>query len=106
MIPFKEEIDKIKDQIIDKYKPIKIILFGSCAAGCARKDSDIDLCIVINYIDKRETLMDLMMNIEYERSVDFIIYKPEEWDRYKNDTTTFANLISRTGVEIYTQKTL
>ena len=68
MIPFKEEIDKIKDQIVDRYKPIKIILFGSCAAGCARKDSDIDLCVVIDYLDKRETLMDLMMNIDYERS--------------------------------------
>lgn len=101
MIPFKEEIDDIKEQIINKYEPIKIILFGSCAEGCARKDSDIDLCIIINYTNKKEMLMDLMMNTEYERSVDFIIYKPEEWNKYKNDTTTFANLISRTGVEIY-----
>jgi predicted nucleotidyltransferase len=101
MVKYKERSNKIKDQIVDRYKPIKIILFGSCAAGCARKDSDIDLCVVIDYLDKRETLMDLMMNIDYERSVDFIIYKPEDWDRYKKDTTTFANLISRTGVEIY-----
>lgn len=46
MIPFKEEIYKIKDQIINKYKP-------------------------------------------------------DEWNKYKNDTTTFANLISRTRVKIY-----
>lgn len=101
MIPFKEEIDSIKNQIIDRYKPCEIILFGSCAAGCARKDSDIDLCIILDYEDKQETLMDLLINIDYDRDVDFILYSPEEWNKYKENTTTFANLINRKGVAIY-----
>lgn len=101
MIPFKEEIDNIKNQIIDKYNPSKIILFGSCALGCAKKDSDIDLCIICNYEDKEEILMDLLLNIDYERDVDFILYRPEEWEKYKEDTTTFASLIYRKGVSIY-----
>jgi len=37
MIPFKDEIENIKKQIVEKYDPIKIILFGSCANGCAKK---------------------------------------------------------------------
>lgn len=101
MIPFKDEIENIKKQIVEKYDPIKIILFGSCASGCAKKNSDIDLCIICNYKDKKEILMDMLMNIQYERDVDFILYRPEEWELYKKDTTTFANLINRKGVEIY-----
>lgn len=45
--------------------------------------------------------MDLLMDIDYHRDVDFIIYKPEEWDKYKEDTNTFASLINRKGVVIY-----
>ncbi|WP_246582856.1 nucleotidyltransferase domain-containing protein [Clostridium mobile] len=101
MMPFKEEIDNIKNQIINRYKPYKIILFGSCATGCAKEDSDIDLCIILNYEDKQEALMDLLMNIEYDRDVDFILYRPGEWEKYKEDTTTFASLINRKGVTIY-----
>lgn len=101
MIPFREEIDHITEQIITLYNPQKIILFGSCAAGCARDNSDIDLCIICNYEDKRQLLTDLLLNIDYERDVDFILYRPEEWEKYKEDTTTFANLISRKGITLY-----
>jgi len=36
----------------------------------------------MDYEDKRETLINLMIDIEYERSVDFIIYKPDEWNKF------------------------
>jgi uncharacterized protein len=101
MIPFNEEIINIKKQIISFCSPSKIILFGSCASGCAKTDSDIDLCIICNYEDKRKLLIDLSLNIEYSRDIDFILYRPEEWKIYKEDTATFANLIDRKGVLIY-----
>ncbi len=101
MIPFQTEIHKIKEQVVNKYRPLKIILFGSCAAECARNNSDIDLCIICKYEDKQQTLMDLLINIDYERDVDFILYRPEEWEKYKDDTTTFANVILTKGVVIY-----
>ena len=37
-----KEIDSITRQIIEKYKPKKIILFGSMAQGYVTLDSDID----------------------------------------------------------------
>lgn len=101
MIPFSDEIEKIKEQIVSRYNPTKIILFGSCAAGCAKKNSDIDLCIICNYENKKEMLMDMLINIEYERDVDFILYRQVEYEKYKEDTTTFASLIDRKGVCIY-----
>ena len=44
---FNEELDFIKRQVIEKYNPKLIILFGSVAKGVFRDDSDIDLCIIL-----------------------------------------------------------
>lgn len=101
MIPFSNEIEDIKNQIIIKYKPLKIILFGSCARGIANKNSDIDLCIVCHYDNKKDKLIDMLTNIEYQRDVDFILYRPEEWEKHIGDSTTFASLINREGVVLY-----
>ena len=101
MIPFESEINAVKEQIIEKYNPIKIILFGSCASGCANLKSDIDLCIVMEYEDKQEVLMDMLMNVESNRDVDFILYKPEEWVNYSSDEGCFAGLINRKGILLY-----
>ena len=46
------EIDKIKNEIIERLKPLdpdKIILFGSYAYGVPRDDSDIDLFLVMDH---------------------------------------------------------
>jgi predicted nucleotidyltransferase len=41
-----KEIERIKKQIIKKYKPEKIILFGRAAEGKFGKDSDLDFLII------------------------------------------------------------
>lgn len=101
MISFNEEIDIIKTKIISKYSPVKIILFGSYAKGWNREDSDIDLCIVCEYEDKKNLLMDMLINIDSERDVDFILYRPDEWEKHTYDSGTFASLIKREGVILY-----
>ena len=49
----KNEVDYIKNQIVEKYSPEKIILFGSVAKGIFRDSSDIDLCIIKDTNNKR-----------------------------------------------------
>lgn len=43
---FEKEIKAITEQIVKKYKPQKIILYGSFARGDFKKDSDIDMLII------------------------------------------------------------
>ncbi len=45
-IDFQKEIESITLQIIEKYKPAKIILFGSTARGQFDADSDADFLII------------------------------------------------------------
>jgi predicted nucleotidyltransferase len=40
-------IGSLADQIVRRFAPAKIILFGSYAAGSANEDSDVDLLVVM-----------------------------------------------------------
>ena len=43
------QIQKLTDEIAEKFSPQKIILFGSYAYGTPTVDSDVDLMVVMNY---------------------------------------------------------
>lgn len=95
------EVEKIKNQIIEKFKPNKIILFGFVAKGLIHKSSDIDICIVMDYDSKMDMINKLYMEVDSKLPIDFVLYKIDEWERYKDDTTTFASLIEKNGRVIY-----
>jgi uncharacterized protein len=42
------EIRQFARRIVELYEPEKIILFGSYAYGSAKKDSDVDLLVIMN----------------------------------------------------------
>ena len=96
-----DELDHVKEQLIKKYSPAKIILFGSLAKGTNTKRSDIDLCIVKDTENKKEFLMDIYLNIESEKILDILVYTEKEWNDCIKDTTSFAYLIKKKGIEIY-----
>ncbi|MEA2064765.1 MAG: nucleotidyltransferase domain-containing protein [Patescibacteria group bacterium] len=75
-----QEIQKITDQIKKKYKPEKIILFGSFAYGKPTKDSDVDLFIVKNTKEtrtKRHLKVDRML-LDRAIPLDILVYTPQE----------------------------
>jgi len=80
-----DEINKIRDQLIKKYKPEKIILFGSVIWG--DKDiSDVDFLIIKSDtpyygIDR---MRELDRIIERNIAVDMLVYRPEEVDERLN----------------------
>jgi uncharacterized protein len=100
MCPYDKEIQNIKNQIINKYHPEDIIIFGSCAKGRVSKGSDIDLCVIMETNDKRQAVRNILVEIEYDIDFDVVIYTPNEWKKYKEDKSTFANIINRTGVSL------
>ena len=55
-------IKRFADEVARRFKPEKIILFGSYAYGQPTPDSDVDLLVVMPYARSRDTLME-----EYEK---------------------------------------
>lgn len=102
-IDIQKEINAIASQIIDKYKPEKIILFGSAARGQFTNDSDLDFLIV-----KKDTPyygIDRMREIDkiIKRRVasDFLVYRPEEIEKCIKMGDPFIKLIFKEGKVLY-----
>lgn len=43
-----EKVRKFSEMVIEKYHPVKIVLFGSYARGDFRDESDIDIAVIVD----------------------------------------------------------
>jgi len=84
-VQIRDQINSIKDQLIKKYKPQKIFLFGSSVTGNMTNDSDLDFLIIKD--DKKDSynrIVEVYGLIEKNIAADFIVYTPQEFsDRLK-----------------------
>ena len=53
MNEIKEELNKISDILVEDFSPLAIILFGSYARNTQNDESDIDIGIIANKLDKK-----------------------------------------------------
>jgi predicted nucleotidyltransferase len=102
-IDFEKEIESITAQIVEKYKPEKIILFGSVTREKFSSDSDVDLIII-----KKDTplygadrIRELSRMIERNIPLDLLIYRPEEFDKRLKLGDPFLKAILREGKVLY-----
>jgi predicted nucleotidyltransferase len=102
-IDVQKEIESITQQILEKYKPEKVILFGSAARGKFSADSDADFLII-----KKETplygadrIRELSRLIERNIPIDFLIYRPEEFKQRIEMGDPFLKIILREGKVLY-----
>jgi len=98
----KNEADRITKILVEKYKPEKVILFGSVARGEETKDSDLDLFVVKNtkrnYFDR---LTEAGKFIKTDRDVDLIVYTPQEFDKALKEKRVFINQVLKYGKTLY-----
>jgi len=79
------EIERIVRRIVAEYRPLKVILFGSCAYGAPHADSDIDLLIIKKtserFIDRWVAVQELIADPERKIPVEPIVVTPDELNR-------------------------
>lgn len=97
------EIKKIVRQLVEKYKPQKIILFGSAAKGKFSQDSDLDFLL----IKKKTPYYGIERMREVERLVetlvpcDFLVARPSEVEKRLELGDPFLKLILKEGKVLY-----
>lgn len=98
-----KEIESITEQIIKKYKPDRIILFGSAASGNPNSDSDADFLII-----KKDTpylgadrIRELSRLIARNIAVDFLVYRPDEFEKRVRMGDPFLKTITKEGKILY-----
>ena len=80
----------------------ELILFGSIAAGTAKKDSDIDLIIVSKSFQGKKFRyrpLEVYGSWDMTSPVDFICYTPEEFNKLRKQVTIVKEAVEN-GIEI------
>lgn len=68
-------------QIVDIFKPEKVILFGSYAHDKPKPESDVDILVVMNTpIKETEQAIQICQEIDYHFGLDLIVRTPEKVD--------------------------
>ena len=91
------EIKKITRQIVEKYKPEKIILFGSFAFGKPKASSDIDLLIIKKSKKRKvERVKEVLMKVKSEIPLEPLVYTPREiQERFDLKDFFFENIFKK-----------
>lgn len=100
---FDEEIRNIVEQLIRLYKPEKVVLFGSLAEGKVHQGTDIDLFIIKSDVPELgvDRIRQLDELIKYRLATDFIVYKPEEFEKRLKSDDPFVKKIIKEGKLLY-----
>jgi uncharacterized protein len=103
-----KDLKKLSKNIIEIYKPEKIILFGSLASGRPRKESDIDLVVIKKTNKKFFARMDeigiAINKAGIETAKDVIVFTPEEIKKKLFMEDYFIKDIINNGVVLYAKK--
>lgn len=102
-LDFEKEIKSITTQLIEKYGPEKIILFGSAARGEYDDANDLDFLIIkkdvpLYGIDRMRELDEI---IERNIAADMLVYRPDEFENRIRLGDPFIKAILREGRVLY-----
>jgi uncharacterized protein len=90
-------------RIAERFSPDKIILFGSCARGDARPDSDIDLLVLFSEVgDPNKRAAELYASLmDFPRPMDIVVSTSSRFERYRDVVNTVYWPASREGIVLY-----
>jgi uncharacterized protein len=95
-------IETLKQQLVDRYSPEKIILFGSAI----REDgeiNDLDLFIIKNDVPNlgADRIRELYRLMDTDLPVDYIVYRPQEVAERLSLGDPFVAAVLREGRVLY-----
>lgn len=95
-------IDDVARQIAEKYKPIKIILFGSYAYGKPKRESDVDMLVIMKTaLKESQQEIRILQGIEYHFGLDLLVKTPASLKKRLRLGDVFLKEIIQKGKVIY-----
>ncbi len=97
-------LDQLIRDLVAKYRPERVILFGSRARGDAIRTSDIDL-LVVKETDQRfvERIVEVFRLLQPRVALDVLVYTPAEFARLKESNPFVRQAVSE-GREVYNRR--
>ena len=91
-------INQVVKQIVEKFKPQKIILFGSYARGKPRPESDVDLLIVMK---SPKSSLEIRRHLGVMFGMDLLVYTPKRLKERAAMGDWFVRDILKEGKVLY-----
>ena len=95
-------IAEIVQQIVDRFQPQQVILFGSYAYGKPTNDSDVDLLVVMEADGKPlHTAARIAASIDHPFPIDILVMEPTALQDALERKAVFATEVLTKGVALY-----
>jgi len=95
-------IDQVVAQIVEKFKPQKIILFGSYARGNPRPESDVDLLVVMDTpLREVKQSLEIHQHLNVMFGLDLVVYTPKHLKERDDMGDWFVRDILKEGKILY-----
>ncbi len=96
-------LNEVTQRLIERFAPVRIILFGSQARGTADKHSDVDLLVVCPVAGRKRDLMVAMDRALGGLGIarDVVVLTPQEYERDRHIPGTVARPASLEGRTLY-----
>ena len=94
-------IDDLVRQIVEKFHPQKIILFGSYARGNPGPESDVDLLVIMKENNAGRQSLKIREALDINFGVDLIVRSPEQVRQRIEWGDSFLQDITREGNTVY-----
>jgi len=101
----REQIEILKNILKEKSNIKQIYIFGSNAYGTPSEESDIDLCVITDFNNKRK--IEVIREIRRElikfisSPLDILVYSEKEFKERANLDNTLEYKILRDGIKVY-----
>ena len=98
-------IQTMVDRIVQRFHPLRVVLFGSHARGTATAESDVDLLVVLaDVADKRRTTVEIRRALgDLPISKDIVVATPDEISRCGDLVGSVLRPALREGKVVYEQ---
>jgi predicted nucleotidyltransferase len=98
----RQEIENFAHQVAERYRPEKIILFGSQAYGTPTKYSDVDVLVVIGHDGRNvRKAIEILNTINPRFAIDLLVRKPADVTQRLAYNDFFMRDIIEKGVVLY-----
>lgn len=96
------QVQHVCDRIVAEFKPEKIILFGSYAYGVPKRDSDLDLMVVMRFEgDPLEKAVAILKRLNMLLPIDLLVKTPEQIEQRLKIGDRFIREVVERGKVIY-----
>jgi predicted nucleotidyltransferase len=98
----RQQIQRFVDQVVARFRPQSVILFGSHAYGHPTPDSDVDLMVIMPHRGRgAQVATKIRLACPREFPMDLIVRTPAEMRRLLRMNDPFARQILTKGIPLH-----